>query len=148
MAVYESRCCLTSHKKIFCTYFQSLSSCTLAATYIRSSWFFPELVTIYLLHTNACFPVTYVTMSGSRKGMPRHCFVFTFSFIFVPVIKISVIISFTYFTLAFQELIPSTLRIVGHSFTTFVTNKFMSRMVQLLTGSLTQFYRKEMWPQL
>jgi len=124
---------------MFCTYFESLTSYTSAAIYIRRSWFFPELVTNYLLHTNKCFPLNYVTMSVSRKGMPRHCSVLTCSFIFIPVIKISVIISFTYFALAFQELTPSTLRNVGYSSTTSVTETFMSRMVQLLTGSPTLF---------
>jgi len=108
--------------------------------YIGSRWFFPELVTSYLLRTNTCFPVTHVIMSGSRKGKPRHCSVFTFSFICIPVIKISVIISFTYFMLVFQELMPSALRTFGHYFTTSMTDEFMSRMVQLLTGFPIQFY--------
>ena len=103
VATYESRWCLARHKKIFCTCFESLSSYTSAAIYIRRSCFFPEIVTKYLLHTNAWFPVTYVTMSGSWKGMPRHCFVFTFLFIFVPVIKMSVIISLLILCLLFKS---------------------------------------------
>jgi hypothetical protein len=101
LLIYYDAAVLHATRKGFAYYLESLSSYASAAIYIRRSWFYPELVTSYLLDTNACFPVTYVTMSLSRKGMPRHCSVFTVLFRLVPLIKINVSISFIYLTFVF-----------------------------------------------